>query len=328
MSKYYIKNIKKNYVYYDNYITNNIIIENADNKYNLIQNFTYELQNSKFSNHSVYTDYIEKCSNYVITIYIKDIPIKFFIYSKKLPFNELIKLTKLYKRIFILYKLYNLNKVLNFHLLLCPFKRFMPNSNNHFDSININGGFTYPNGNNIYIYRYDEYSKVVLHEFIHHISIINDSIFMLNNYNINKLKTFFNISNTTNLLPAEGVVEFWACFYNLLFLSVEYCLPFKTLIKKETLFAINQYNKLRKFNKYKLWNEKTNVFSYFIIKLILLYNYEKFLKLELPYNHDTFINFIMNNYKKNFFINLYNRNPDKFTYKSKKSIDFMLFSSF
>ena len=328
MSKYYIKNIKKIFNYYDNYISDNIIIDNADNSSNLIDNFSFELKNSKFSNNNHYINFIEKCSNKVVLIYHKDILIKFFIYTKKLSIFELIKLTKLYKRIFILYKFYNFNKTMNFHILFCPFKRFMPNNNNTFDYIHINGGYTYINGNDIYIYRYDEYSKVVLHEFIHHINIINDSIFTMNNYNINKLKDYYNISNTTKLLPGEAVVEFWACFYNLLFLSIEYCIPLKELIKKETLFAINQYNKLRKFNKYKLWQEKTNVFCYFIIKLILLYNYEKFLKFELPYNHNKFIDFIMNNYKKYFFINLYNKNPDKFNYKSKKSLDFMLFSSF
>ena len=138
---------------------------------------------------------------------------------------------------YILSQIYNIDKKITFHLALCSFKRYMPNKNCIFDTINFNGGFTNINGNDIYIHRNCEYSKVILHELFHHVNIINDSTITINNYDINKIKKNFNISSHTILLPNESIIEFWATIYNLIFISCEYNINFELLYKKELDFS-------------------------------------------------------------------------------------------
>jgi hypothetical protein len=96
---------------------------------------------------------------------------------------------------------------------------------------------------------------------------------------------------------------------------------FNYLINNERKFNIIQVVKILRFmglkiedlyleeNKIK-YNEKTNIFSYFILKLILLYNYNDFLMLCIKNNKDilvfdntikninNFFDFIKKNYKK------------------------------
>lgn len=296
------------------------------NNYNLLNNYKYEINNTKFSNNYNITNHVNKC-NKILHIYYENINIYFYSY-KNIDDINLKKFFKIIKRLLILNKFFYITKIINIHISFPNFPRFLPNKNKFFDSIHVNGGFTIPSGNNIYIYRKDEYSKVILHEYIHHINIINDSLFTLNNYHITLLKKKFNISNCTQLLPAEGVVEFWTTIFNTIFISVEYNFSFKLLIRKEIDFSINQIFKIINNYKHPIWKETTNVFSYFFIKTILLFNYNKFLLLNMPYNHKKFIDFIFNNISFIKYKKYYKKIKNNFNYKSKKSLDFLIFSSF
>lgn len=311
-----ISNVNKKY---DFDILDNINIHYInDNDYKLlINNFYQECIDSKFGNIDKILNYIKK-SNKIIKIYSNKTNICFYLYFRKNT-NSIFKLIKIYKRLLILSKIYNINKNINFHLALCDFKRYMPNKNNIFDCINFNGGFTNISGNNIYIYRNCEYSKVILHEFFHHVNIINDSTMNINNDDMNKIKTYFNISTNTVLLPNESIIEFWATIYNLIFISCEYNINFDLLYKKELDFSYNQFLKILNHNKNNEWYEKTNIFCYFILKYILLKNYKNFLKVKLPYNSKKFIDFLINNSKNVKIINKYNKN---------KNLNAMIFSSF
>tara|TARA_B110000093_G_scaffold35434_1_gene36919 strand:- start:232 stop:1188 length:957 start_codon:yes stop_codon:yes gene_type:complete len=283
----------------------------------LINNFYEECINSKFGNANKILNYIKK-SDKIIKISSNKTNICFYLYCKKNT-NSIFKLIKIFRRVLILSQIYNINKNINFHLALCNFKRYMPNKNNIFDCINFNGGFTNILGNDIYIYRSCEYSKVILHEFLHHVNIINDSTMTIHNNDMNKIKTFFNISINTILLPNESIIEFWATVYNLIFISYEYNINFDLLYKKELDFSYNQFLKILNHKKNNQWYEKTNIFCYFILKFILLKNYKKFLKVKLPYNSKEFIDFLINNSKNIKLTNNYNKN---------KNLNAMIFSSF
>lgn len=326
-----INNCKK-YYNYNNLYDNIIIDDNLSNKNELLDNIKYEISNSKFSNHNKIIKHTNNFNN-IISISKLDCNIKILIYYNKKTNVLYEKILKIYNRLIILSNIYNVNKDICFHLVLTNSKRIMP-KNNYFETKNFNGGFTYIHHNNnikkadIYIYRYDEYSKVMLHELIHHIDIINDSMLKLPNENILDLKNYFNISYDSNIKVNEGNVEFWATIYNLIFISIEYNIEFKKLYKKELEFSINQYFKLRNINKYKIWKENTNIFSYFIIKLILLYNYKEFINLHLPYDIDIFCNFIKNKYSKNFINKIKKNKNNKLNLKNKNSLDAMIFSSF
>jgi|TARA_B110000259_G_scaffold180229_1_gene220707 hypothetical protein len=300
-------------------ILDSIIIEelNNDKSKILISNFYEECIDSKFANINKVMKYINHC-NKCIKIYSNISNISINLYYKKNN-NSIFKLIKIYKRILILSQIYNIDKKITFHLALCSFKRYMPNKNCIFDTINFNGGFTNINGNDIYIHRNCEYSKVILHELFHHVNIINDSTMTINNYDINKIKKNFNISSHTILLPNESIIEFWATIYNLIFISCEYNINFELLYKKELDFSYNQFLKILNHNKNNEWYEKTNIFCYFILKYILLKNYKKFLKVKLPYNSKEFIDFLINNSKNVKIINKYNVN---------NNLNAMIFSSF
>tara|TARA_B110001450_G_scaffold25356_2_gene22374 strand:+ start:15161 stop:16141 length:981 start_codon:yes stop_codon:yes gene_type:complete len=297
-------------------------------KSKLLENFIDITKTTKFANIPDVINYLEK-SNYIYHIYLNNSNINLYVYStKKLETFNYIKLLKLYKRISIIYKYYNLNKTINIHLTFWTKPRTLP-KNDIFRPVHINGGFTSLNGNDIYIYRKDEYSKVILHEFIHHIHELNSSIMNISLFNIKKLKNFFNIHNNCHLEPLEAIIEFWSFIYNTIFISIEYSIPFKLLFKKELSFTLFQYNKL--INNYKFinqWNEDTNIFSYIIIKLILLVNYKIFLKHNIPYNENIFVDFILNNFNHHNYLKLFKKNNNYFPYLSKNSMKFMLFSNF
>lgn len=296
----------------------NIHYVNYNDSKILINNYYKECTNSNFGNIDKILNYIKKC-NKVIKIYSKkNYNITFYLYCNNND-NSIFKLIKIYRRVLILTKIYNINKDLNFHLALCKFKRFMPNKQEIFDCINFNGGFTTISGNDIYIHRNCEYSKVILHELLHHISIINDSTMKFDKHDIIKLKNKFNISTDTVLLPNESIIEFWATLYNLIFISYEYNINYDLLYKKELDFSYNQFLKILNHNKNKKWYEQTNVYCYFIFKYILLKNYNKFLKIKLPYNQKEFIDFLINN---TYDIDKVNK------YKINKNLNTMIFSSF
>lgn len=311
-----ISNVKKrcNYNIFDNIIIEELDINNSNV---LINKFYEECINSKFGNINKILEYINNC-NKCIRIYSNISNISINLYYKKNN-NSIFKLIKIYRRILILSQIYNIDKKITFHLALCKFKRYMPNKNCIFDTINFNGGFTNIRNNDIYIHRNCEYSKVILHEFFHHVNIINDSTINIHNDEINKIKTFFNISTNTVLLPNESIIEFWATIYNLIFISCEYNINFDLLYKKELEYSYNQFLKILNHNKNNEWYEETNIFCYFILKYILLKNYKKFFKVKLPYNSKEFINFLINNSKNIKIINKYNKN---------KNLNAMIFSSF
>jgi hypothetical protein len=297
----------------------NIEYINQNDSKILLYNYYNECTHTSFGNINTILNYIKKC-NKVIKIYSnKNNNISFYLYFNNNNNNSIFKLIKIYRRVLILSKIYNINKNLNFHLALCKLKRFMPNKQDIFDCVHFNGGFTTLIGNNIYIYRNCEYSKVILHELLHHIGIINDSTIKIDNYDIIKLKKTFNISSETLLLPNESIIEFWATLYNLLFISYEYNIDYNLLYKKELSFSYNQFLKLLNHNKNKEWYEKTNIYCYFIFKYILLKNYKKFLKFKLPYNPKEYIDFLINNASNINITNIYKRN---------KNLNAMIFSSF
>ena len=304
---------------YNNKNINNIC-DNIDITYSLNYNKTY-LNNKCFGAKYSFNElisYINKC-NYVCVIKSELSNIKFNIYYSKFSELNIIKFTKIYKRIIILSNLYNLNKIINFNIILSPFKRYFPNENEILDSRHINGGFTYLNSNDIFIIRKDECSKVMLHEFIHHIAIINDISFT--NDEIIKLKYTFNLSKYLNLIPNESVVEFWATIYQIIFVSIDYDISYKLVLDKEIGHSISLCNRLLNNNK-KYWYEETNAYSYIVFKLIFLLNYNKFLNIyTLPYSSSSITNFLIKNKKT------IDKNSNIINY-NKNSLNLMIFGSY
>ena len=220
------------------------------------------------------------------------------------------------------------------------------------------------NNGEILIYREEECIKVLIHEIFHNFCLD------MNGFNYNNLKN--NIVNLfeikSDMEISETYSEFWATIINSLLSSYfmlddpcdresfllysEFCLEFeKSFSIYQTIKILDfmglTYNELisntedNKSLKSVLYREKTNVFTYYVLKLILLCNYDLFLKWcqqnnsmllkfrKTPQTLKSFYNFIHNKYKdkdllkdlnnKNGILQLYTglKKGHKFPYKEK-----------
>lgn len=149
---------------------------------------------------------------------------------------------------------------------------------------NINGGFTYPDQKVVFIYRYEELPKVVLHELIHHLPI--DTTNHWTQSSKMELYRLLGISShgcpdscSTDLNPNEAVVETWAEIMHVAFLTYEYGFPWRGALDKEVQWGLQQARKvLRKQQRMEgVWKEGTHAYSYIVLRVILLLNIQKFL---------------------------------------------------
>lgn len=313
-NKFFHIDIKKlNHIYNDITINNNLkyYINSIDIiNYNFIN---YIITNTKFTDIYV-SKFFNKCKKF-IKITINNICIYYY-FKNKCNINKLIKVAI---RSAVITKYFNINKPINIYIIPTLNKRFIP-KNNIITPYHINGGFTNTSTNDIFIIRLEEFSKVILHEIIHHISNINNNI-DFNNNDLNLLKKEFNIHKDLLLLPNEAIVELWATLFNSLFISFEYKKSFKKILNKEIEHSmILSYKILQKQNN-QIWFEKTNTYCYIIFKTILLFNLNKLNDIyTFPYNSHNITKFLINYKNKTFnnnikkYKNIDNNNSLKITY--------------
>lgn len=190
-----------------------------------------------------------------------------------------------------------INKQPIIDLYLLPNKKLLDDScclgPNH-----VNSGST-SNRSYIQIWRKEEMFKVFIHELIHLFSYG-----FVDNRGIAKksLKDKINIDKNCLILPNEAYVDTWAIILNSLYLANRLKLKdmFQFILKNEIYFCMYQTAKIIKhygFTKFddlfdknhpKEIKQGTSVFSYYIIKSSLLFNFDKF--MDFTQNFD-FINF-------------------------------------
>ena len=182
-------------------------------------------------------------------------------------------------------KLFKIHGSIVVQFICAPHKRYFPTIGN-ISSKHINGGFTDITNNEIYITRVEEYPKVLLHEILHHCKDIHGNF---SKQNVQRLKSSFNISDNTILLPNEAVIEFWATLLIMKFATIETKIPYQILYDTELSHSIYLSEKIMKKQGVKEWIETSNSYCYIVFKTILLANAEVFLKnYTFPYD-DTFI---------------------------------------
>ena len=239
-----------------------------------------------------------------------------------------------------LYSIKECSNILNIHIIPTPFNKRLPgNSFQILGPEHCNSAYTNvcnPVGN-ITIFRKEEWFKVFIHETFHSYGLDFSQI------NISHLKrkinAIFKIESSFEIYEAYS--EFWATIINCLFCSyylidnksnVEEFLVYSDFcITYERIFSLYQCIKILDFmglsydnlygndtisnsiRKY-LYKEKTNVFSYYILKLIFLYNYNFFLQwckknnvnlvrfFSTSTNIDSLMRFISINYKNTPFL--------------------------
>ena len=189
------------------------------------------------------------------------------------------------------------------YLYFTSLEKKLPDSNNHtLDGSNINTAFTTtcPKDSEIVVYRKEEWFKVFIHESFHNFGLDFSG---MNTHECNKhILNIFKLHSAVNLY--EAYTEFWGEIVNALFCSFfalknknnweEFLSNSEYFIHLERTFSFFQLVKILKFMgltysdlyvknnqsnilSETMYKEKTNVFAYYVIKTILLNNYQSFL---------------------------------------------------
>ena len=209
---------------------------------------------------------------------------------------------------------------LNIYLFLTPFKRELEKSQEKvLGAYNINGGFCngcVSNGE-IVVYRQEEIFKVFSHELVHNFGLdtyIWDFMFQVKVENSKQNKMYYKFLNNFNL-PRENelgiqecLVEFWGEFFNNAIYSFVYSKNcnlstynqefkfykqiFETIMKFEIIHSFLQTTKIIYHNRITyvglfsknqspIYREKTHIFSYYMLKLFLLFDYKEFINSQI-----------------------------------------------
>jgi hypothetical protein len=183
-------------------------------------------------------------------------------------------------------KLYG-EKDIKLQIALCTHKRMI--SKKIIGTVNVNGGQT--DGKSIELFREEEIIKVVCHELIHFYKLDCRSI---DNHIDNILDDFKIVQNTIPLSIAEAFTENLACIYHIAIISLYTKVSPYLIYHYEKIWSLYQVCKILKHYNMKkfedLYENKfiqgTNVFSYYIIKLFLLW------KLDNKCNYKNLINIL------------------------------------
>lgn len=221
------------------------------------------------------------------------------------------------------------DKKIKITLLLSPAKKILE-TNKVLSPYNANSGFTFISSNEIFIFRKEEFPKVIIHELIHHDKNIHSNNFKSENKQL--LLSKFNIRPDCKLILNETIIELWATIIHLSFVSKEYKVDFKKLLQTEltySLYKSHQLLELQKKQPQQLWFDKCNIYCYIIFKTILFYYHEELMKIyTYPYDDTLITNFLISHSK----LKAIKRNPHfqltptKRIQRASNSLCFMLFS--
>lgn len=269
----------------------------------IFNDFKNELVESskKNLNFEFASTYLQKCNKcYHITYMNSNV---YVVMQNKITKMLKMQLFKNLYRVHLISKIYNISKfgndIFNYYIIMNPLKRCMPSKKSiPIDAKNINGGFTYTNGNNIYILRKEDYEKVLIHELLHHNIFIHKLDWL--DLNIKRLKTHFNIREDMLLIPNEAIIETYACVLNTVFYSIETGTSLKNNFKKDQDHSIQLAKKILEKQGMNKWYEKTHSYCYIIFKTILYIYFNNFLKI-YKYNNDTAITDFLIKYSHNIF---------------------------
>lgn len=278
-------------------------------------------------------------------IKLKDINLDLIIYSE----NEYKIQKYLLYRIFFLHYIFNNNNIY-IKLWLSNIKKNINFNKNdkYIGPKEINSGCTTFTGtlpNKVSLWRKEELGKVIIHELIHSLELESKSILDLYKY--------FDIKNNIKINTFECYVEILAQLLNLIISSNEMNYnnkkskkKTKNKNKKKTKSKSKSYNLFLEYlnieriwsyfqcakvlnyfeykrfedfydengiNKTDKYNQKSNIFSYIILRSIIYYNLLEFMNILFKYNKDNLLkDNIPDEIKIKFFINSIKKNKNKY----------------
>lgn len=243
-----------------------------------------EFGDSSYSDSETTTKYVQNCS-YILKAENKSVLLYVCLVAKRDCPPKLLLLRAL-RRVETLLLAHGCSKKLTYWLIPTRATRRMPCKKELVSAKHINGGFTYPSKNEIFIYRAEEFPKVMLHEAIHHLPLDTSKYWDV--AKTQQLYSMFQIDATgcphtctTSLNPNEAIVETWAELYQMLFLSNEYNLPFAQLWDFEKHWAMRQACKILRKQKDMnwVWKEETHAYSYIVLRAMLLWKLPEFIRI-------------------------------------------------
>jgi len=194
------------------------------------------------------------------------------------------------------------SQTLNVYLLLTNAKKLSPNVDAEpIDTVHANTAFTtfcLPL-NNVYVFRREEWFKVFMHETFHCFGLdFSSSNGDVSNQRI--LSLFKAVDPNTDIRLYETFCEMWAEIFNVMFCIFMNkrgeCTQFSNrkyfaVLQKERRFSIYQSNKILRragynyksifmhpLNNKPKYAEKTQAFSYYVIKSLMLWNLDRFIR--------------------------------------------------
>jgi len=197
----------------------------------------------------------------------------------------------------------NIDKKIEIYLILTDLVKILPNKKTDTLSAEyVNSGYT--DSNIIFIWRHEEFEKVIFHEIIHYFDLDCDNSFQIN---IDIMK-----KNNDTEYYSESITDFYGICYHLMYISIVSKIEIKELLELELGFIKNQAQLLNNLYKLNNWNyknkiiinHKTSAFSYYIIKY-LLFEYMLIHDYYLLNNPNKILNDILKiGFRVNKFINI------------------------
>lgn len=283
------------------------------------------------------------CFSYTFSLFNKEIDVKFIVEESNAElmihvYNDYVKKILVWISFISKYASIHCSKILTIYIYFTSLKKNLPMSNIHvLDENNINTAFTYTCRVNseIVIFRREEWFKVLMHETMHNFALdFSDMNYKEVDDQIVKLFPLVTRGNSF-----EAYTEFWAEILNAAFCSyymininqkhpeTEFVKNFEFFINFEKVFGIFQMVKVLNFMgleyedlyssneksqmmRKTMYKERTNVLSYYVIRVILLDNFQGFLKWcnnnnssliqfkKSSENMQMFFEFIKSNYRK------------------------------
>jgi len=170
------------------------------------------------------------------------------------------------------------NRKIKLIIMNTDFEKFFPKNGKIINKNNVNGGACIRN-EIIYIYRNSEYLKVLIHELVHYFELDLLSYSSKKYFDQiiqEKFKFKYDININESYTEATAII-LHSCIIYVLF-NEKY--KINDIIEREINFSFFQVSKIMSYygffnmddllNNYNKINEKTSVFSYFILKLFLL----------------------------------------------------------
>jgi len=293
----------------ESYIPNNFTLNEFDVTKNktILQEYNFLSETQIFLSEKIQQKIIKtvkKIKKISLNIFGIKYNIHFFLFDET---SDIIFLLNEITRLIFLISRFNLNKKiteLDIHFILLNLKKELPKKDEILNSYYVNTGLTwackYPKGE-IIIYRKEECLKVFIHELMHALCFDFSNLSM-NEQVIQKITNMFFIKESTFSIT-ETYCEFWANIINSLLFCYnhtnndnDFLNLFLLINTFERNFAIFQCVKIldymglkystiiskSKMNKKKSithYNEQSNVFAYYIIKMVWLYYTNDFLTL-------------------------------------------------